>query len=178
MRTAAEPPGVDELRAREQQSAGEGVAIPWCHDSRTLFHRTHYRASCSANTAIPRIIRPESSETGPAGAIIYHGFDSSRDIFVSPRSTKAVSHPVRDARRRIQTDHAPIVARIDACADAVADPWDTSRTTDSHAVADGLRRLLEETGILEALPGVPPTRSRLLATTSGRVPWRDRPTSS
>jgi len=27
----------DELRAREQQSAGEGVAIPWCHDSRTLF---------------------------------------------------------------------------------------------------------------------------------------------
>ncbi|WP_226040744.1 hypothetical protein [Natrinema sp. DC36] len=65
-----------------------------------------------------------------------------------------MSHPVRDARRRIQTDHAPIVAGIDACADAVADPWDTSRTTDSHAVADGLRRLLEETGVLEALLSV------------------------
>ncbi|MFC6769214.1 hypothetical protein [Natrinema soli] len=65
-----------------------------------------------------------------------------------------MSHPVRDARRRIQTDHASIIAGIDTCADAVADPWDTSRTTDSHAVADGLRRLLEETGILEALPSV------------------------
>ena len=65
-----------------------------------------------------------------------------------------MSHPVRDARRRIQTDHASVVDGINACANAVADPWDTSRTTDSQAVIDGLHRLLAETGILEALPGV------------------------
>lgn len=65
-----------------------------------------------------------------------------------------MSHPVRDARRRIQTDHASVVDGIDTCADAVAEPWDTSRTTDSRAVADGLRRGLAETGVLEALPGV------------------------
>ncbi|QLK25206.1 hypothetical protein HYG81_14050 [Natrinema zhouii] len=65
-----------------------------------------------------------------------------------------MSHPVRDVRRRIQTDHASIVDGINSCADAVADPWDTSRTTDSQTVADGLHRLLEEAGILEALPGV------------------------
>jgi len=65
-----------------------------------------------------------------------------------------MSHPVRDVRRRIQTDHASIVDGIDACADAVAAPWDTARTTDSETVADGLRRTLAEAGILEALPSV------------------------
>lgn len=65
-----------------------------------------------------------------------------------------MSHPVRAARRRIQREHVPVVEGINACADAVADPWDTSRTTDRGAVVDGLRRLLEETGVLETLPGV------------------------
>ncbi len=65
-----------------------------------------------------------------------------------------MSHPVRAARRRIQTEHASVIDGIDACADAIADPWDTARTTDSRAVADGLRRTLEETGILAALPGL------------------------
>ncbi|MFD1564832.1 hypothetical protein ACFR99_14930 [Haloarchaeobius amylolyticus] len=65
-----------------------------------------------------------------------------------------MSYLVRDVRRRIRTDHASIVDGIDACADAVAAPWDTARTTDSETVADGLRRTLAETGILEALPSV------------------------
>ncbi|ELY69565.1 hypothetical protein C489_04691 [Natrinema versiforme JCM 10478] len=47
-----------------------------------------------------------------------------------------------------------VVDAIDACADAIADPWDTSRTTDGDAVADGLHRALEEGGILQVLPGV------------------------
>ena len=65
-----------------------------------------------------------------------------------------MSHPVRDARHRIRTEHASIVDGIDACADAVTAPWDTARTTDREAVADGLHRTLAEAGILEALPGV------------------------
>lgn len=65
-----------------------------------------------------------------------------------------MSHPVRAARRRIQADHTSIVEGIDACADAIADPWDTSRTTDGTAVADGLHHALAEAGLLEALPGV------------------------
>ncbi|OLZ41186.1 hypothetical protein A6E15_09380 [Natrinema saccharevitans] len=65
-----------------------------------------------------------------------------------------MSHPVRAARRYVQRDHASIVSAIDACADAVAEPWDTARTTDVDAVTDGLHRALEETGILERLPGV------------------------
>lgn len=65
-----------------------------------------------------------------------------------------MSHPVRTARRRIQSEHASVVDGIDACADAIADPWDTARTTDREAVVDGLDRTLEATGILEALPAV------------------------
>lgn len=65
-----------------------------------------------------------------------------------------MSHPVRAARRRIQANHASVIEGINACADSIADPWDTSRTTDREAVADGLRRALADAGILEALPGV------------------------
>jgi len=65
-----------------------------------------------------------------------------------------MSHPVRDVRRRIRTDHPSIVDGIDACADAVAARWDTARTTDSEAVADGLHRALAEAGVLEALSRV------------------------
>ncbi|MDF9746582.1 hypothetical protein [Natrinema salsiterrestre] len=65
-----------------------------------------------------------------------------------------MSHPARAARRRIQSEHVSIVDGIGACADAVADPWDTSRTTDREVVVDGLDRILGETGILEALPAV------------------------
>jgi hypothetical protein len=48
----------------------------------------------------------------------------------------------------------PIIDGIDACADAIAGPWDTSRTTDREAIVDGLERALSESGILEALPAV------------------------
>ncbi|WP_049900426.1 hypothetical protein [Natrinema sp. J7-1] len=65
-----------------------------------------------------------------------------------------MSHPVRAVRRRILAEHASIIDGIDACADAIADPWDTSRTPDSDAVADGLHRALEEAGLLRLLPGV------------------------
>ena len=47
-----------------------------------------------------------------------------------------------------------MIAEIDRCADAVAAPWDTARTTDSEAVTDGLRAALEATGTLERLPAV------------------------
>ncbi|WP_247000258.1 hypothetical protein [Halosolutus gelatinilyticus] len=63
-----------------------------------------------------------------------------------------MSHPVRDARRRIQEEHAAIVDAIDRCADQVAAPWDTSRTTDSERVVRSLRAGLESSGALERLP--------------------------
>ncbi|WP_436343451.1 hypothetical protein [Natronorubrum sp. FCH18a] len=63
-----------------------------------------------------------------------------------------MSYPVRDARRRIQDEHAAIVEGIDRCAAQVAEPWDTARTTDPNAVVDGLRGALEATGLLEQLP--------------------------
>ncbi|MBZ6493774.1 hypothetical protein [Natrinema longum] len=65
-----------------------------------------------------------------------------------------MSHPVRAARRRIRTNHASVIEGIDACADAIAEPWDTARTTDRDAVVDGLQRSLTETGLREVLPGV------------------------
>ncbi|WP_339103846.1 hypothetical protein [Haloterrigena salinisoli] len=65
-----------------------------------------------------------------------------------------MSHPVRDARRRIQTEHAAVVEAVQYCADRVAEPWDTSRTTSRTTVTDGLRSELEATGLLERLPGV------------------------
>lgn len=63
-----------------------------------------------------------------------------------------MSYPVRDARRRIQEEHAAIVEGIDHCADQVSDPWDTARTTDREAVSEGLRSALAATGLLEQLP--------------------------
>lgn len=63
-----------------------------------------------------------------------------------------MSYPVREARRRIQNEYAAIVEGIDYCADRVAAPWDTARTTESDRVAESLRRALESTGLLEQLP--------------------------
>ena len=63
-----------------------------------------------------------------------------------------MSYPVRDARRRLQTEHTPVLEGIEYCADRIAEPWDTSRTTDRDAVTEGLRSALESTGLLERLP--------------------------
>jgi hypothetical protein len=63
-------------------------------------------------------------------------------------------HPARAARRRVLSAHASVVDGIDACADAVAEPWETDRTTDRDAVVDGFRDALSAAGIDEALPGV------------------------
>ncbi|ELY49699.1 hypothetical protein [Natronorubrum bangense] len=63
-----------------------------------------------------------------------------------------MSRPVRDARRRIENEHPDIVAGISHCADHVAEPWDTARTTDSDAVSKRLQSALEATGLLEQLP--------------------------
>ncbi|QFU83557.1 hypothetical protein [Natronorubrum aibiense] len=63
-----------------------------------------------------------------------------------------MSCPVRDARRRIEDEHAAIVEGIDHCAEQIAEPWDTARTTDRDAVATQLRSALEATGLLEQLP--------------------------
>ncbi|SFC32845.1 hypothetical protein SAMN05444422_10728 [Halobiforma haloterrestris] len=65
-----------------------------------------------------------------------------------------MSHPIRDVRRRLLADHSSVVAEVDRCADAVADPWDTARTADRAALVDGLRTALESEGVLERLPTV------------------------
>lgn len=62
-----------------------------------------------------------------------------------------MSHPVRAARRRIQTEWQSVVRGVDDCADRVADPWDTSRTTNPDRVVAPLRTGLEEAGLLEGL---------------------------
>lgn len=63
-----------------------------------------------------------------------------------------VSSPVRAVRKRIQAEHAPIVAGIDHCADQVAAPWDTARTTNATRLTDSLQAALESTGLLDQLP--------------------------
>ncbi|MEY7847798.1 hypothetical protein AB7C87_01150 [Natrarchaeobius sp. A-rgal3] len=65
-----------------------------------------------------------------------------------------MSHPIRDVRRRIQSEHSDVVAAIDDCADRVADPWDTSRTTDRSAIVDSLRSELEGKGVSDRLSAV------------------------
>ena len=62
-----------------------------------------------------------------------------------------MSYPVRDARRRIQENHRSVVADIDDCADRVAEPWDTSRTTNPDAVVEPFHAALAERGLLEQL---------------------------
>lgn len=62
-----------------------------------------------------------------------------------------MSYPVRDARRRIQERHRSVVAEIDECADRVAEPWDTSRTTNPDAVVEPFHAALAERGLLEQL---------------------------
>ncbi len=63
-----------------------------------------------------------------------------------------MSYPVRASRRRIQRDHEPIIDGIDYCADAVAESWDGTQTTERNRVVDPLRSALESAGILESLP--------------------------
>lgn len=65
-----------------------------------------------------------------------------------------MSYPVRDARRRIRDEHTDVVEAIGHCADRVAQPWDTARTTDRDAVVEGQRQVLEASGLLERLPVV------------------------
>ncbi|AGB37405.1 hypothetical protein [Natronococcus occultus] len=62
-----------------------------------------------------------------------------------------MSHPVRAARRRIQAEWQPVVHGVDDCADRVAEPWDTSRTTNPDRVVAPLGRSLEEANLLEEL---------------------------
>lgn len=63
-----------------------------------------------------------------------------------------MSHPVRAARRRIQHEWRPLVAAVNDCADQVAEPWDTSRTTNPDRVVVPLRAALESVDLLEQLP--------------------------
>lgn len=65
-----------------------------------------------------------------------------------------MSHPIRDVRRRLLEDHGSVVADVGRCADAVAAPWDTSRTADRGALVDDFRTALEHAGVLERLPTV------------------------
>jgi hypothetical protein len=63
-----------------------------------------------------------------------------------------VSYPVRAVRRRIQDEWQAVVANIDDCADLVAEPWDTARTTNASHVGTPLRAALDSSGVLEQLP--------------------------
>ncbi|EMA46834.1 hypothetical protein [Halobiforma nitratireducens] len=65
-----------------------------------------------------------------------------------------MSHPVRNARRLILEEHRCAIAAVDSCANAVADPWDTARTTDRDALVATFRSALESEGVLERLPAV------------------------
>lgn len=65
-----------------------------------------------------------------------------------------MSYPVRDARRRIRERHRSVVDEINDCADRVAAPWDTSRTTNPDAVVDQFHAALAERGVLERLAHV------------------------
>ncbi|AFZ74355.1 hypothetical protein [Natronobacterium gregoryi] len=65
-----------------------------------------------------------------------------------------MSNPVRETRRRLREDHGSIVATVDCCADAVAEPWDTARTTNRDALVDEFRSELETAGVLEEFPAV------------------------
>ena len=58
------------------------------------------------------------------------------------------------ARDYVESEHADVVAAVESCADAVAESWDGSRSTDASAVADRLEACLGEHGVLDALPGV------------------------
>lgn len=63
-----------------------------------------------------------------------------------------MSSPVRITRKRIEDEHTAIVAGIDNCADQVAAPWDTARTTAAGQLSRSFRNALEATGVLEQLP--------------------------
>lgn len=63
-----------------------------------------------------------------------------------------MSYPVRAARRRIRDEWQPVIEGIDDCAERVAAPWDTSRTTNPERVVAPFRSALESSGILERLP--------------------------
>jgi len=52
------------------------------------------------------------------------------------------------------SEHADVVAAVGACADAVADAWDSETTSDGAAIAATLESCLAESGTLDALPGV------------------------
>jgi hypothetical protein len=58
------------------------------------------------------------------------------------------------ARECVVTEHDDALAAVGACADAVADSWSESTTSDGTTLADGLELCLTESGALEALPGV------------------------
>lgn len=58
------------------------------------------------------------------------------------------------ARECVTTEHVDVVAAVGACADAVADSWDESTTSDGTALAGRLESCLAESGTLDALPGV------------------------
>jgi len=63
-----------------------------------------------------------------------------------------VSYPVRSVRNRIQAEHTAIVEGIGHCADQVAAPWDTARTTDADRLVATLQAGLTSTGLLDQLP--------------------------
>jgi len=70
MRTAAEPREQTGAAPREQKSAGEGVAIPCCHDSRTLPPpHSHQRPPFRSHIIEPVRTRRGSTETGDGSVL-------------------------------------------------------------------------------------------------------------
>lgn len=70
------------------------------------------------------------------------------------RRTRVPTLDADAAREYVRSEHAEVLTAVDACADAVADFWDESWTTDASEVVDRLRACLSENGVLDALPDV------------------------
>ena len=58
------------------------------------------------------------------------------------------------AREFVHREHADVVATVDSCAGAVASTWNGASVADAGVVSDRLEACLEETDVLDRLPGV------------------------
>ena len=62
--------------------------------------------------------------------------------------------PTAEVRERLLADHGALLDAVDACADAVADRWETDATADRDAVVPPMRDALAAAGVLDHLPAL------------------------
>lgn len=65
-----------------------------------------------------------------------------------------MSRAPRVANAYVRSEHADVLAAVDACADEVCAAWEGDTTKDSRAIVDPLRTRLDDRGVLERLPVV------------------------